>query len=121
MSRLIRRFRDAARGVKFALGERSMRLHLIAAAIVVALSVLLRISAIEWCAVLLCIALVIALEMFNSAIERLCDKLHPERDTKIGAVKDMCAGAILVAAIVSAVIGCVVFAPKIINIFQNIQ
>ena len=53
-------------------------------------------------AVVLCIALVLISETFNTAIEKLCDALHPQYDEKIGQVKDLCAGAVLLASLYAA-------------------
>lgn len=68
-------------------------------------------------AVLLCIGLVMALEMVNAAIEKLCDRLHPDKHTDIKLVKDMAAGAVLWAAIISAIVGLIIFAPKLLTKF----
>ena len=62
-------------------------------------------------AVLFCIALVLSLEMLNTAVEKLADQTHPERHPQIGLVKDVAAGAVLWAAVLSVVIGAIVFWP----------
>jgi len=54
-------------------------------------------------------------EIFNSAIEKLVDIVHPEQNKKAGLIKDMAAGAVLVLAFAAAVIGFIIFIPKIIN------
>jgi diacylglycerol kinase len=69
------------------------------------------ISRTEWIAVLFCIALVLSLEMLNTALEKLADQTHPERHPQIGLVKDVAAGAVLWAAILSVVVGAIVFWP----------
>ena len=61
--------------------------------------------------VLTCITIVICLELVNSALERLCDRLIPEKDLKVKYVKDVAAGAVLVASIFSIIIGLMVFLP----------
>jgi diacylglycerol kinase (ATP) len=71
------------------------------------------ISSSEWVVILLCIALVLSLEGINTAIEIFADKLHPGFDSEIGKVKDVAAGAVLIAAILAAIIGIVIFAPRI--------
>ena len=90
-----------------------MWLHAIAAAIAILLGFILAITAIQWLVILLCIGAVFALEIINTAIEALVDHLHPERHPKIGLVKDLAAGAVLIAAILSLIIGCIIFLPLI--------
>jgi diacylglycerol kinase len=114
----MKRFRFAFRGIAIALRDKHVALHCVFALAAIAAAAVLRVSAAEWCAVIACIALVLALEMFNCAIERLCDKLHPGQDEKIGAVKDLCAGAVLAASIGAAIIGCIIFIPKIWEILK---
>lgn len=73
----------------------------------------LRISAFEFCVILLCIGAVLSAEAFNSVVERMADfqsrELHPE----IKNIKDIAAGAVLIVAIVSLVIGLVIFVPRL--------
>ncbi len=69
----------------------------------------------EMLAVLLCIALVISLEMINAAIEKLADFVEPARHESIGRIKDIAAGAVLWAAILSAVVGLIVFVPYVLE------
>jgi diacylglycerol kinase (ATP) len=62
---------------------------------------------------------VLGLEGINTAIEVLADKLHPGFDPEIGKVKDVAAGAVLIASIVAAIIGFIIFAPKFLILFTN--
>lgn len=89
--------------------ERNMRIHLCAAFYVAALGLIAQIDSGEWLAVLLCIAAVISLECVNTALESLCDALCPEKNEGVRRCKDAAAGAVLVAAIISAVVGGLVF------------
>jgi diacylglycerol kinase (ATP) len=75
------------------------------------------ISGSEWLVILLSIALVLSLEGINTAIELFADKLHPGFDSEIGKVKDVAAGAVLIASILAAIIGIVIFAPRIFEMF----
>lgn len=63
--------------------------------------------------VLLCNGLVIGLEMVNTAVETLSNRLHPEKHPDIKIVKDVAAGAVLWAAVMSVVIGAIIFLPKV--------
>ncbi len=71
----------------------------------------------EWLAVLFCVSIVIALEMLNHALEKLCDMVHPVYHPGIKVVKDVAAGAVLWASIISAIIGAIIFVPKIATLF----
>jgi diacylglycerol kinase len=59
---------------------------------------------------------VIALELINSAIENIADFVSPKQDTKIKKIKDLSAGAVLFSAIISVIIGLIVFLPKIVAV-----
>jgi diacylglycerol kinase (ATP) len=80
---------------------------------VVGLGAWLGLSRAEWCWIALAIALVWVAEGLNSALDSLADAVHPERDPRIGRAKDVAAGAVLVAAIASAVIGALIFGPRL--------
>ena len=79
---------------------------------------LLQISLFEWVAVVLCIGLVITLELINSAIENMSDFVSPEKNDIIKKVKDLSAAAVFIAAICSAIVGIIIFLPKIIVLFN---
>lgn len=87
-------------------------IHLIAAIGVIVAGFLFRISAIEWCIISLCIGAVFMAEAFNTAIEKLADKITSEKDPLIGIAKDVSAGAVLLLAIATVVIAAVIFIPK---------
>ncbi len=73
----------------------------------------LRIPLCHWLVLLLCAGLVLTLEVINTAIEALCDHLHPEKHCKIRVVKDLSAGAVLLAAILAMICGALIFLPPI--------
>ena len=89
--------------------QRNMRIHLCFAFYVIIAGFVTHISASEWAAVLICIGLVMAIECLNTALESLCDTVHPEKSEGIRIAKDAAAGAVLCAAMVSAVVGGIVF------------
>lgn len=95
--------------------EINFRIHLFATFAVAVAGFCFAISSTEWLAVITCCTLVLTAEMFNTAIEVFCDCLVKESLPKIKIVKDVAAGAVLVTAIGSAVIGFVIFLPKIIH------
>jgi len=112
---LLSAFRHAFNGIKqFFITDRNGKLHLAVALIVTAMAFILHVSATEWIILLMCIALVIGLEMINAAIEKLCDLVHKDFHPSIKFIKDVSAAAVLWASIISAVIGSIIFIPKII-------
>jgi len=106
-------FRYAFNGLKILIQEEhNARIHLFAACCVLIAGAVFKISTTEWIAVIFCIGLVIALELINSAIENAADYLSKEKSESIKKIKDLSAGAVLVAAIASAIIGMIIFLPK---------
>lgn len=97
--------------------ERNFTIHIIAAFTAIAFCLFLNVSDIEFVIVLICIAMVIAFEIINSAIEKLCDIVEPNRSEKIKIIKDMSAAAVLIVAIASFVIGIIIFFPKLVARF----
>jgi diacylglycerol kinase len=91
--------------------EVHFRIHLVGACLVVLAGWFSGIGAGQWVAVTVCIALVLAAESLNAAIEALADALHPQHHPLIGQAKDMAAAAVLVAAIASIVVAALIFVP----------
>lgn len=96
--------------------ERNMKIHTLAVIIVVILGITLKISKTEWIICLILFGIVISAELFNTAIETVVDIAMPEINEKAKIAKDVSAGAVLIQAIISAIIGIIIFAPKIIAI-----
>lgn len=108
-------FHGVARSIKT---ERNMKIHCVAAVLVVIAGFVLRISYLEWCVCLALIGLVMGLEMTNTALEAAVD-LVTEGEHKVlaGRAKDAAAGAVLIAAIFAAICGGIIFFPKIYVLF----
>ena len=118
--KFIKSFSNAAQGIAHLFkGQVNARIELFIAFIVIIFSFLLKISPAEWILILLCIALVLSLEGINTAIEIFADKLHPGFDKDIGKAKDVAAGAVLIASIVAAIIGFIIFAPRLLELILN--
>ncbi len=114
-SRRARSFVDAGRGLRWLLtSQPNARIHAVATIAVVSLGAWLVLAPIEWCAVLLAIGLVWTAEGLNSALEALADRVAPEEHPLVGRAKDLAAGAVLVAAIIAAMVGLLVFGPKLL-------
>jgi diacylglycerol kinase (ATP) len=110
-----RSFRHAFNGIRASLlSQPNLRIHLIAAAFVVVFGFIVDLNRLEWLAICLAIGAVLSAEIMNSAVEQLTDLVSPEKNPRAGMVKDMAAGAVLIAAIAAAVLGLIIFIPKIV-------
>lgn len=113
----IRSFGYAFAGLKrFFLTEHNVWIHSVAAILAIILGFLLKISALEWVGVLFVMGLVLVAEAFNTCIEKIMDRVVPGQDEIVKYVKDLAAGAVLIAAIIAAIIGVIIFLPKIIHL-----
>ena len=81
---------------------------------------LFQITATQWCICLLLFALVAALELVNTAIEAVVDLVTEEKKPLAKIAKDTAAGAVLFAAIISVIIGCIIFLPYVLELLSKI-
>ncbi|MBO8431141.1 diacylglycerol kinase family protein [Spirochaetes bacterium] len=111
-------FKNARKGMRLAVrSERNIRVHLICAIFVLLLGMLLELSVTKFCILLLTIAMVVSMEMINSAIEFSLDAVFHNRYSKlVGMAKDISAGAVMFVTIVAIVIGCLIFVPVVIDL-----
>lgn len=115
MLSFLRSFIHAGRGIwSMILTERNFKIHLLAFSLVVVAGIYLQISKFEWLIILLISAVVLSLETVNSAFERLCDLYSSDQNERIKKIKDISAGAVLIAAIISVVIAAIVFIPYLL-------
>ena len=111
---LIKSFGHAFKGLKILFStQRNAIIHLSLMVLSVILGVLLKISFTEWTIIILSSGMVIAAESFNTALEKLSDTIHPEKNAGIGSAKDIAAGSVLLTAIAALVVGIIIFAPKL--------
>ncbi|MSP65454.1 MAG: diacylglycerol kinase family protein [Flavobacteriaceae bacterium] len=104
----------ALRGISVAwLQERHMKLHSLAALAVALLAWFAGVDALSWAILLLCVGLVVSLELLNSALERLSNRVTMERDPLIRDAKDMSAAAVLAASMFAAIVGIIVLGPPL--------
>ncbi|WP_300812767.1 diacylglycerol kinase family protein [uncultured Bacteroides sp.] len=114
----LRSFGYAWKGIRCCVGrEQNLSFHLIVTVCVVAAGFVLGITPGEWTAIVICIGVVIAAELFNTAIERLVDLVSPQRHPLAGQVKDIAAGAVLVCALAAIVVGLIIFVPYLTRFF----
>ena len=97
--------------------EMNFRIHFIFLLAAISLGCLFHINTIEWLFIVAVSFLVIVLEMINTAIEQLCNIVSTEFHPLIKIIKDVSAGAVLLSAIASLVIGGIIFLPKIYKLF----
>ncbi len=72
------------------------------------------ISSTEWIFQVLAVSLVVGIEGANTAIEKLCDFVHPDFDKKIGFIKDVSAGAVMLVSVGAIIVGLIIYLPKIL-------
>lgn len=122
MKTFIRSFDFAFQGMlQFFSKQRNAQIQTVLGIVAITLGFIVSISPYQWLLVLFCIGLVISLEMINSAIEIFCDMVTTDFHPKIKIIKDVAAGAVLVASIASLVIGLIVFIPALTNFLNNLR
>lgn len=102
------KFHHALNGLKAAMQDHSIRLQVYLGIAAVVIGLFLRLDYGEWMAVSFCIGMVIAVEILNTCIERLCDLYTERKDDRIRIIKDMAAAAVLVVSFAAACIGAMI-------------
>jgi diacylglycerol kinase len=111
-------FVNAGRGIKAAFArERNIKVFSVIAVAAIVLAIVYEVSNLEWLAIVIVIGLNFVAELFNTAIEELCDKVNSKHDAQIGVVKDISAAAVLIFAITAALVGFIIFVPRTIDFF----
>lgn len=119
MKRFFKSVSYAFNGFRLMLNEPNFRIHLVAALLVINLSIWLGLNVTEWIIITGCIATVLAAEIFNTAVEQLCNMTEPNVHPTIKKIKDASAAAVLILAIAAAICGTLILLPKIISVIQN--
>lgn len=99
--------------------ERNARIHTVATIIVFVAAITLRVNRIEAAILFIAIIMVFSMEIINTAIEDLCDHLHPQQHARIARIKDATAGAVLISAIIAAVVAGLIFLPHIQALLES--
>jgi diacylglycerol kinase len=116
MIKLFKPFKYAMNGLKLCFKtQQNFKVHLLLAMIALIAGTFLQINLWQWIVVTICISMVLAAELFNSAIERICDHVNPSYHPQIKLIKDMSAAAVLVIAIMSLMAGLLIFIPAFIH------
>ncbi len=109
-SKIICSFRYALQGLAAVVrSENNMRIHLTAATVVIIAGFLKGLSKVEWLFIAIAVALVFLSEAFNTAIENLCDLYSQEQNKQIKKIKDISAGAVLIAVLAALTTGIIIF------------
>lgn len=117
MKHWIEKFGNAFRGlVSGVSGQSSFAVHGLASVLVVAFAILLRCSPVQWIVLLLCITLVWATEMMNSALEHFAKGVSPKQNAEVGKALDIASAAVLLASLGAALIGTIVFATQLLKL-----
>lgn len=115
LTKFFQSFYHAGEGLKAGLKERSMRIHAAIALIVATVGIVVGLSQTEWFIVLILMGMVLAAELFNTAIESVCDHIRDDLGLSYQATeaaRDIAAGAVLIIAAFAAIIGLWIFPPK---------
>ena len=116
--KLLNSFKYAFTGIESAFkSERNMKIHVFMMLLVILFGFLLHISLTEWIICIILFSLVIGAELFNTAIESVVDMISLEKSHQAKLAKDISAGAVLVFAVASAIVGLLIFVPKILELF----
>lgn len=111
--RLLKSFSNAMNGIMNVIrNERNMQIHLVLSIIVIGLGWLVHLSRVEWMIVIVLIGGMFCLEIVNTAIERTVDLITKEYHPLAKIAKDISAGAVFVFAIISVIIGLLIFLPR---------
>jgi diacylglycerol kinase (ATP) len=118
MKKRVLSFKYAWNGIVqgFKLGT-NIKIHGIIAFLVLLFGFLLKVSTMEWMIIFICFGMVIGAELFNTSIELIVDKISPEKEKIAGKIKDIAAGAVLICALAAAIVGLLIFVPKIMAFF----
>ena len=114
----VKSFGHAFSGIAQAFREgRNFKVQLGFAALAVALGIALRIDPVEWCAIAICIGVVLGGECANTAIEAVVDLASPDYHELAKRAKDCAAGAVLICSIASVAVAAFIFLPRVFHLF----
>lgn len=111
---MLKSFRDAWNGIALAVRtQRNVKVQLVVAGLITAAGFYFSISYIEWCLAILAMGLVLGLEIMNTSLEELVNFVSPERRDEARRIKDLAAGAVLIAAMAAAGVGVLILSSKL--------
>lgn len=95
--------------------EASIKVQVFIGLIMTAMGFFYEISSLEWILQIFAIGMVIGIEGLNTAVEKTADFIQPEFDERIGFIKDIAAGAVMIVSIAASIVGLIIYIPKIFN------
>lgn len=98
--------------------ENNFRIQLLVSLMVLVAGICLKLSTFEWIIIILCIFIVLALELMNTAVENVVNLVTSEYHPLAKKAKDAAAASVLIFAIATAIIGCIIFLPKILHLLN---
>ena len=117
----IRSIRTAFAGLRQVLvSQPNARIHALITLIVFIMAFSLGLDRLEWTSLLLVIGLVWTAEIFNTSMEALLDWVRPERSEQARIIKDICAAAVLISALISILVGVLIFGPKLWSLIRDL-
>lgn len=117
--KVLKSFKYALNGIKHgAATQLNFKVHIIISILVIIAGVIFKISHTQWLMILIVMAMVFSAELFNTAIEGIVDIVSPQYNEKAGLIKDCAAAAVLITAIAAAIVGMLIFAPKLIELLK---
>lgn len=112
---IIKSFRNAVNGIINTIPtERNLKIQVMVMIFVIAVGLIVRLSNFEWIICIILFGLILSAELFNTALEKTLDYINEDYSNEIKFIKDASAGAVLVLAIASAIIGLIIFIPKFV-------
>ena len=118
MFKLIKSFGYAFKGLKYAAQTQlNFRIHMGGMVLAIVAGLFLHLASFEWLWICAAITLVLVTELLNTSIETLTDMVSPAYHEKAGHVKDIAAGAVVIAALFALTVACIIFIPPIIALF----
>lgn len=93
--------------------EAHLKIELLATVFIIACGFYFKINKAEWLIVILCCGLVIASELFNTAIEKLCNLISPQQNPTVKFIKDVSAAAVLILSVMAVIVALIIFGQKI--------
>ncbi len=117
LARRMKSFKYAFNGLNFVFKTQiNFKIHLVAAIFAIVSGIWLKINYFEWLILIIVIFFVLIAETFNTVVEKIMDYINPDFDEKIGIIKDLAAAAVLLAAILSIIVGLIIFLPKLLQL-----
>lgn len=119
LNKRVKSFSYAFNGINILLRTQpNAQIHIIATLLIILSGQWLGLSSVEWCMIIICIALVLMAEAINTALEYLVDLVSPQYHPLAGKVKDVAAGAVLLSVIICGVVWGIIYIPKIVLAFS---